>query len=483
MSYNFIMNQDIALLPLDNRPVSFLLPKQVAEFAGINLLLPERRYLGDLKNSTNLDYIEEWLIGLDKNTLLILSLDTWVYGGLVQSRQHERELNYLLERNERLENIINKHGCKYAFSSVMRIANYNNNEEEKSYWDKYGEKIFKWSEYMHRVGKSIKIENETYEDLIDSWYESSNEIPPEIIADYKSLRDKNLRINLEWLKLVGKSIDYLLYSKDDSSEYGINVVEANYLEKQIKDQKIKDKAKVILGADEIPLLLITKSQLDEEKPSVGIFFSSDIGKNITARYESTSIEESIKSKLEVLGLELVSCEDADIVLCVHVAKSIQGDHVFGIEPESTEEEVKRTIDFINNLNKPFIVLDIAYANGADPKLIKKMSSIDMNKLYGFSAWNTCSNSTGTALAMGVNRWLAEKRGTFDERLFKKCLITRFLDDYGYQAKVRESSITEEKLNVNMEKYIKEFSKIFDLDINQVKCSLPWKRSFEVEISV
>ena len=38
-----MVNKDsIALLPLDDRPVSYLLPKQIADFSGVNLILPEK---------------------------------------------------------------------------------------------------------------------------------------------------------------------------------------------------------------------------------------------------------------------------------------------------------------------------------------------------------------------------------------------------------------------------------------------------------
>ena len=47
--------KSIALLPLDNRPVSCLLPKQIADFSGINLILPKRKYLGGLKKGCDLN--------------------------------------------------------------------------------------------------------------------------------------------------------------------------------------------------------------------------------------------------------------------------------------------------------------------------------------------------------------------------------------------------------------------------------------------
>ena len=130
-------NVKLALLPLDNRPISYLLPKQIANFSRINLILPERNNLGDLNRASGLIYLEKWLKDLSNIDALIISLDSLVYGGLVQSRRHSFKSEELKSRVDFLNN------CRkrlwphvpaiYGFSSVMRIPNYNGSEEEKDY--------------------------------------------------------------------------------------------------------------------------------------------------------------------------------------------------------------------------------------------------------------------------------------------------------------------------------------------------------------
>ena len=103
--YNNIMKneQSIAFLPLDNRPISYLLPKQIADFSGIDLIMPDKKYLGDLKTGSDLEYIEKWCRGLINQTpTLVISLDNWVYGGLVQSRKHSCALDELRNRINKL---------------------------------------------------------------------------------------------------------------------------------------------------------------------------------------------------------------------------------------------------------------------------------------------------------------------------------------------------------------------------------------------
>lgn len=480
------MTNTLALLPIDNRPVSYLLPKQIIDFTGYELILPERSLIGGLKTSSQSEKLEQWIKNLKNVEAFIVSLDSWVYGGLVQSRIHNLSLDDLKNRMKNLSSITNFN--KYCFSSIMRIPSYNNSDEEKDYWNIYGEKIYKWSELMHRLGSGTLLEGETNEDLIEKWYLSSKEIPTDIMVDFKSRRDKNFTINVQWLKELTKpEFKYLVYSCDDSAQYGLNVSEANGLKKQIRRDNLQMKSKVISGTDEIPLILITKAIIEKENlaPEVSLIFSNESGKNEIAKYESNTIYSSICDQLDTLRLNQTTQDKSNIIIFVHVSASKQGDHIFGDKPVDTRESVLNLLNLISQTNKPFILIDLAYANGADPVLIEELinSKINWNLCYGFAAWNTCSNSTGTALSMGVNRWISEQKSIFNPNKFRKALVVRFLDDYAYQSKIRYSGITEEELNNKIKPYVNIFSKIFNLGDVKVKCTLPWKRSFEVEIDL
>ena len=163
-------NVKLVLLPLDNRPVSYLLPKQIADFSGINLILPERKYLGDLNHASDLMCLEKWLKDLSNIDVLVISLDSLVYGGLVQSRRHSFKSEELKSCVDSLNNYRKSLWPQlpviYGFSSIMRIPNYNNSEQEKDYLKDYGEKVFKWSELTYRVGRGILDGESTNEELI-----------------------------------------------------------------------------------------------------------------------------------------------------------------------------------------------------------------------------------------------------------------------------------------------------------------------------
>ena len=221
----------IAFIPIDNRPVCYNLAKDIADIdKNIELILPPRELLGDLKKIAERDALLNWLQSLENIDTLILSLDTLVYGGLIPSRRTEESFEDLQKRLEVIKPIL-KGKNVYAFSSIMRISNNNYNEEEKLYWKDYGVKIF---EYSFSGGKI------------------NNGIPQEILDDYLKTRERNFKINKLYLKWQEENIFHtLIFSKDDCAEFGFNVDEAKELEKLGGITKT--------GADEIPLTLLARS--------------------------------------------------------------------------------------------------------------------------------------------------------------------------------------------------------------------------------
>ncbi|NJR71955.1 MAG: DUF4127 family protein, partial [Gammaproteobacteria bacterium] len=79
----------------------------------------------------------------------VLSLDMLIYGGLVPSRFITDSESDLLARLSSLKLLKQRYPLRplYAFIATMRLSNNNINEEEKTYWDKYGELIWRWSFY------------------------------------------------------------------------------------------------------------------------------------------------------------------------------------------------------------------------------------------------------------------------------------------------------------------------------------------------
>ncbi len=441
----------IGFLPIDNRPVCYTLPEQIAKIdESIELFLPDRSLLGDLTKYADVNGIFEWLKNLPKLDALVISLDTAAYGGLISSRRCSDSFEEIREKIEKLKEILKEKNAKiYAFSSIMRISNNNINEEEKKYWNLWGKKIF---EYSFNFCKS-NGENPPQTD-----------IPQKILTDYLNTRKRNFEINkiyLEWQK--EGLFDTLVFSKDDCAEFGFNVREAQELEKLGGFVKT--------GADEIPLTLLARAI--QGKIKIAPIFTEASQKNLISNYEDVSIEKSVTGQIELAGCEVSELQNADMLLYVNNFKNHQGEIVMKRPTEPFS-------DVWNIPQKPYMVADVRFANGADNSLVNKLfeKGFDEN-FYGYSAWNTSANSLGSLICGAKVKFLAKK---YNDKEFKKLEIVRFLDDWAYQANVRQtlSKPDTTELTTKMKPFEKEVAKVLKTEF-EVKYSFPWKRLFEVEV--
>ena len=467
---------NIAFVPIDNRPVCYTLPEQICAINNdIKLVIPEREWLGDLTKYAQTDKIFKWLKNLPSVDALVLSLDTIAYGGLISSRRCEESFEQIKERVEKLKDILVEKNAKvYAFSSIMRISNNNINEEEKEYWSRWGKKIFEYSYNSHKNGCPPQ-----------------SDIPEEILEDYLSTRKRNFEINKIYLEFQKQGLfNTLVFSKDDCAEYGFNVKEAHELE--------SSGAFVKTGADEIPLTLLAravnefyanisfqKNRLETNPfpPSLKIapVFLEPECKDLISNYEDVSIEQSVKGQIELAGCKISEPLDADILLYVNNFKEHQGEIVMKVPSEP-----------FNGLwakpDKPYMIADVRFANGADNAFVEKLLESDFDDNFcGYSAWNTSANTLGSLICAAVVKYFSTAQPlnpSTNNNNFKKLQVIRFLDDWAYQANVRQ------KLTKPDEKEIKHMMKPFEDRIfhkfgvkYDVSYKFPWERLFEVEVCI
>ena len=441
----------IGFLPIDNRPVCYTLPEQIAKIdESIELFLPDRSLLGDLTKYADVNGIFEWLKNLPKLDALVISLDTAAYGGLISSRRYSDSFEEIREKIEKLKEILKEKNAKiYAFSSIMRISNNNINEEEKEYWNLWGKKIFEYS------FNSCKNNGEN---------QSQTDIPQEILTDYLNTRKRNFEINKIYLNWQQEGLfDTLVFSKDDCAEFGFNVREAQELENLGGFVKT--------GADEIPLTLLARAI--QGKIKIAPIFTEASQKNLISNYEDVSIEKSVTGQIELAGCEVSELQNADMLLYVNNFKNHQGEIVMKRPTEPFS-------DVWNIPQKPYMIADVRFANGADNSFVNKLfeKGFDEN-FYGYSAWNTSANSLGSLICGAKVKFLAKK---YNDKEFKKLEIVRFLDDWAYQANVRQtlSKPDTTELTTKMKPFEKEVANVLKTEF-EVKYFFPWKRLFEVEV--
>lgn len=478
----------IALIPIDNRPVCYNLPKEISKIDNdFELLMPDKKLLGGLTSKADIDGILNWLEKIDNVDAMVISLDTIAYGGLIASRRCKGSVDEIKTNLDRFKDKFGEKANKiYAFSSIMRISNNNFNEEEKEYWAQYGQQIFEYSYRFHKEGTDV------------------SDVPAAILSEYLATRQRNFSINkmyLDWLEQG--TFDSLVFSKDDCAEFGFNVLESEILKRKIDENNLP--AIIKTGADEIPLTLLACAvcELKSENkvaPKISAKFlapdsifhitheSKGINnapvvypsKDLISNYEDISIEKCVQAQIELAGGKLGEEQDSDILLLVNNFEEKQGEIVMGIKtkPFSTKLILP---------SKPFMVADVRFANGADNKFIEKLfkKKLNFNNFYGYSGWNTSANTLGSLLCAAIVRYFAQD---YNEEAFKKLQMIRFLDDWAYQANIRQDMKKSSKrpnvikLKIFMLQYEKKLKKILGIK-PRIKYYFPWKRFFEIGIII
>ncbi|MBR1943146.1 DUF4127 family protein [bacterium] len=436
----------ICVIPIDNRPVCYNLFKDIAAIdEDIELFIPPREFLGDLTKIAEIDKLFDWLEQVSDVDKMVISLDTLAYGGLIPSRRCPETFEQIKVRIEKLKEILKSKKSKiYAFSSIMRISNNNVNQEEKEYWNEYGTKIFKYSFDMHKFGNA------------------KTDVPQEILDDYKNTRKRNFEINKTYLEWQKEGLfDTLVFSKDDCAEFGFNVKEAQELEHLGGFTKT--------GADEIPLTLFARAT--DGRMSVNIEFTEPEYKNLISNYEDVSIEKSVLGQLSLANIDVCNEANSDITLIVNNFRKNQGEIVMKRPTEPFDGE-------FNIPDKNYMIADVRFANGADNAFVEKfIHEKYKDNFYGYSAWNTSANTLGSLLCAAKVKFLAKK---YNDYAFKRLQAIRLLDDWAYQANVRQT--LQEPSNPNMKNFEKKISEFLDYNVD-VSYNFPWNRLFETEVNL
>lgn len=488
------------LVPLDNRPVTYLLPRLVANIAGVHATLPPRHLMGSLQRPSNVNALGDWLDGALKDErpdALLVCLDSLLYGGLIPSRRTEDAVADVQKRcdvlmrwkkqNPSLKSVL-------AQSSIMRISDNYDNTEEKEYWNRFGREIFGWSELLHKVQRGDSV-------AAAALNVAESRVPPAIRDDYMKTRMRNFQINRQLVSAVkAGALDFLALSQDDSGEFGLNVVERDKLVAQAQSEGVTPKVMAYAGADEVLLTLFCRwlvSQSNNERPAARVSFSPSMGESIPSRYEGQTIGESIRNQLRAANIEVVESEQGcDFTVVVHTSGDRQGDHILlngqsDLRDLNTRKSVEETMKTLRECNKPFVLLDVAYSNGSDPILIDALFEEPdlLDKMWGYAGWNTSGNTFGSGLAIGVARWFATRKNVSPaqaDRALKQCLFVRFADDWAYQTQIRKQlngPVQPNDLAPLMTPLFGTIGKALKYQPEFVKLGLPWQRTFEVEIDV
>ena len=505
----------IVFIPHDNRPISDVETADTIRQLGYKVVVPPDELLGSNSNLGDSDKLWQWL---EDNTTVphkkdkkppykplpgikavVLSGDAMIYGSLVGSRKHHFTQQKLLERVKKFQEFKDSHPKvpMYVFSSIMRTPRTGeaSGSEEPGYYFSYGTDIFRYTALKDKeeVEGLTKREKKEMKFLTEF-------LPWEAIDDWMSRRSKNLAVNKAMIDLAkAGTFSYFCLGRDDNAPYSQTHRESRWLNDYGRELG-KTRFNNMAGIDEFGMLLLTRAVNDLEAvmPFVYVRYNMGEGARVVPSYSDEAIDKTIRSHVTMAGgVYVTTPARADLVLLVNTNPN--GETYEANDAGNTEKSRFSTRYFMNMLEeelaegRPVGIADIAYANGSDNALMAALRDKDLLfRLQAYSGWNTPTNSTGFVLGQGmlVPRMSDESR--------KRLLYTRYLDDWGYQANVRQNlsatlgyfkgqgsggnlnekrAQTEASATLRMQTFAGWNLPKF-VDVKQIKVTMPWNRLFE-----
>ncbi|KKI92097.1 hypothetical protein WQ54_10980 [Bacillus sp. SA1-12] len=500
----------VVYLPLDERPVNFIFPQQLAAITDLDMIVPDILFFGRKKQPADFNRMKEWLFHETKDAeYLIISIDMLVFGGIVPSRLHHLSKEECMKRLNVLDEIkkANPYLKIYGFNLIMRTPAYSSSEEEPDYYQLHGREIFRYGWLTDKMEREELDAEETQElEMI-----KNEKVPADILADFLGRREVNASINHKVIDLVKEdTLDLLIIPLDDNSKYGYTPKEQRKLIYRVEELNLFDRVSIYPGADEIGCTIFAKvfCEVKDYIPRIFVRYSSTKGPTIIPKYEDRSLNESIKSHITASGGILIDhSSDSDVILMVNspaVGENEAAEQGSYKDRHSTYfsevhlQEFVRVMEFYLKQQKFVALADVATCNGSDTALMKSISKKGLLKeISCYAGWNTSGNTIGTVNAHAMIASYYDQMDDRENLASKTFYYTRLVEDWGYQALVRQNVVNEDLPNFgatyfNLGNHQKEIQTIIENKLHDFvekhlpneaielkHVVLPWDRMFEL----
>lgn len=500
--------QSILLLPLDSRPVCSTMVQKLGALAGLNVILPPKACLDNYRTPSDRQKLLQWLqTNQPKYDYSIISADNLLHGGLLSARMNTATPS---EEDELLEQLpITRQQA--IFSVIPRLLVSDQLLPDR--WYQY--QLMRYSQLadMVRITGSFALTQELRR--------TEAKIPPKVLEKYRSRYQQSDRFNLGLLKLATDD-RRITFGQDDASPIGLPHASAVKLQSSIAAQKLQQQAQLTYGADEIASLLLVRYYLQQSnwQPKVYLHYASPKAEGADMPYMAVCVGAALRNQLKLIGASEVSTPDsADLICYVNCGND-------DFRPSAKQaQELQQMLD----QDYKVALIDSSTNFEAEELLLPQLlaNNVPINKLAAYAAWNTFSNSSGTALAQGLlfcgRLRQLQTAGADPERLaalFAANLnftAERILEDYYYQKLVHpqlrqtleafgtnpveldseDKTATEQYIqgklslqaykllhdNLGRTSFYQQNEQSYYLRDLSVGAKLPWARIFEVELQV
>ena len=491
--------ETVLYVPQDDRPVSLQYTVDTAKAAGFTVLTPPQSIISGKTYQGQADQLWNWVEqNASRADVMVLSTDSLVYGGLVDSRKHNLPLSTLQTRLARIKALKASHPTIqiYGFGTVMRSPRASGGGTEPAYYADYGPTIFQIAALQDKLDAGNLTQAEATKLL-----SLQSQVPTEYLQDWFNRREENMKVNKGLIDQARENtFAYFALGHDDTSQLSQSAMEGRYLSDYAKGIP-ETKYGSFPGADQLGLLLMARARVDRtgDHPSFEAIYPLGGGSETVPHYEDQTVGKTLAEHVQAMGGTMVTQGKPSVLLAVNTP----------LTKTTGESEAFENFPMISNSTNAFVdriqeavgqgvnvsLADIAYSNGSDNTLVGALYKRDLLfKIGSYNGWNTASNTVGYAIAQGyLSKYMTPEA-------HKKMMVQQYLDNWAYQANIRkdiyrmQSSIRTDNVrysgtdNQKYEEYLNERVQDFEqkylqVDPRTVKATLPWGRLFETDITV
>ncbi|MGE5674547.1 MAG: DUF4127 family protein [Mycobacterium leprae] len=417
-------------LPNDDRPTTCQFPVLMAPMGDIELVVPPRALMGRYQQAGD----PAALVGWAKQNAAgcegaIVSLELLSFGGSCASRKPLAGVAEVLPHLELLTWLKQQGLTILACNMLMRISPYGGTPEESA----RHALLHQWAQAVENADRQAEVA------------ELERAIPPIFLKEYLDLRERNLRVTLEAIRLVSRDvIEFLLLLQEESLPHGIHRLELQRIHKWVEANGASSRVRIMPGTDQGSMLLLARAAVAAAgtTPRLRPVYGREASANLTPPFEDRPLRETVDLHIEAAGAQRVEQGD-DVTLFVNTPVYRYGDEAevnaverATIAPAVTDGSRPLVTQIRASLQSghPTAVADVAFANGADPLFTQHLlRETDWTRLWGYAAWNTAANTLGIAVAMAILRQLDGGR---HDQLQQEALLRRMLEDHAYQGRLR-----------------------------------------------
>jgi Protein of unknown function (DUF4127) len=417
----------IALVPMDDRPVTAQLPLVLGRISGVPVAAPPRELLGRFLEPGKPDAIVAWLnreAARRDTSAFVISTDMLAYGGLTASRVPGASYADAYFRLRELEHLRRRSPSAWigAFATIMRLAP-TGIPAGTPFFAPYP--IWQYlQEYANlhypllpsETAEATRLRALVGEGTFDA---------------YMATRGRNLAVDRLLLQMTAsRTIDRLVLGQDDAGPVGLHVPDVRLLQADLASLNLTERASIEPGADELAMALVAHAIARHANwtPRIAVHYSTPEGALYQDPIEYAPISTAIDALIGVCGGVR---DDArpDIALYVRVPDTNAAlDDAF-TSAMTAEASAGRSVALAD---LSYLRSYVQQADFARYILRNGLAA----RLDAYSSWNTNANTVGTALAEAISAGAGRRMHTYDSLAHRTFTFARFLDDYAFHDEVR-----------------------------------------------